>query len=120
MDRRELLASAVAMMGAIVLPYRPAAARASALDVLLPAGPEAERLGRLVLQGHPAAGVAGHALAASLETAAGGEPAAIRAAFARLRDGQLAALETRVVDGWVLARCETEICAARAVVGRRS
>jgi hypothetical protein len=117
MDRRKMLVTAAAATGASVLPHQPAAAGVSALDVLLPAGPEAERLGRRVLERHPRTAAAGRALAASLEVACGTNPETIRGAFADHRAVQLAALDTCVVDGWVLARCEAEICAARADLG---
>jgi hypothetical protein len=85
---------------------------------LLPDIREAARLGRLVLARDAGAAAAGEALVAVLEVTGGRNPHGIREAFAERRRADFAMLDTQVVDGWVLARAEAQLCAACVRVER--
>jgi hypothetical protein len=86
------------------------------LYALLPDIREAARLGQLVLVHDRDAAAAGEALVATLDAEANGDSESMRDAFFERRRADFAALDTVVVDGWVLARAEAEICAACARV----
>ena len=105
------------------------------LDALAPlrafAGPRAERapelarelaalfrspeparaLGRRILALHPEAGDARRLRARLGAAAAAGDAGALRERFAELRSRDFARARIVRVDGWVLARCEAEVCA---------
>lgn len=73
---------------------------------------EAARLGASHAALDPAAGDRGRRLVNDLAVGAGRNQNALRALLGRRIVDELADLDTVVVDGWVMARSEADLCAA--------
>lgn len=111
MTRRRLFhLAAMSLAGLSISMVWPDRARADRLfEVLFGDARLAARLGARHLSQDPAAGRRGRLLAAELVS--GHDPDEQQALAARVAD-QLARLDTVVVDGWVMARAEADLCAA--------
>lgn len=108
--RRLFHLAAMSLAGLSISTVWPDRARADRLfEVLFGDARLAARLGARHLVQDPASGRRGRLLVAEL--ASGGDLDERQALAARIAD-QLARLETVVVDGWVMARAEADLCAA--------